>query len=367
MMVSSKVSLIATSTARRLFSSMSAAMEGRRPVALFLNASRLDYDNKLDFSRIQALCDFQRHDTDIVKDLDEMVSLVEKHQAEIVITKEMPVPEEAFRRFPDSVKLLCEAGTGYNNLPIQAARERNVPVCNCPTYSTDAVAHMAITYLMNFSVSMFDQQRMLWEDNRANFTGPFTLPLSEINGKTLGLVGGAGKIGTKVAQVGLALGMNVIISSRKPTLPEGHALSDNPRVTVCTSENVGTLLSQSDYVSLHTPLNDQTRGTFGRAQISQMKQSAFLINTSRGAVCNEEELIGCMKEKMIAGAGLDVTTTEPPPMDSELWNLPNVFLSPHTGWRRIETRQRLVTMTAENIEAYCQANNKEEAMINIVN
>jgi glycerate dehydrogenase len=265
----------------RLFST---AISGgrRRPVALFINAARLDYDNKLDFSRIASLCDFRRHDTDYVRNQDEMVALVEESQAEIVITKEMQVPAEAFRRFPSSVKLLCEAGTGFNNLPVLAARERNVPVCNCPTYSTDAVAHMAITYLMNFSVSMFDQQRMLWQDNRANFTGPFTLPLSEINGKTLGLVGGAGRIGTTVAEIGLALGMNIIISSRRPTLPDGHSLSNNPRVTVCTSDNLGFLLSRSDYVSLHTPLNDQTRGTFGREQIAQMKPTAFLINTSRG-------------------------------------------------------------------------------------
>ena len=254
----------------------------RKPVALFLNATRLDYDNKLDFSRIQALCDFRRHDTDILRDNDEIVALVEKHQAEIVITKEMPVPAEAFDKFPASVKLLCEAGTGFNNIPVAAARQRNVPVCNCPTYSTDAVAHMAITYLMNFSVSMFDQQRMLFENNRANFTGPFTLPLQEVNDKTLGLVGGAGKIGSKVADIGLALGMKIIISSRSPTLPAGHHLASNPNVKVVTSDNLDTLLSESDYVSIHTPLNDQTRGTFGKAHISKMKPSAFLINTARG-------------------------------------------------------------------------------------
>jgi len=261
-----------------------AAMEGRRrPVALFLNASRLDYDNKLDFRKIQELCDFHRHDTDYVKDQDEMVALVEKYQAEIVITKEMIMPAETFQRFPTSVKLLCEAGTGFNNIPVKAARVRNVIVCNCPTYSTDAVAHLAITYLMNFSCSMFDQQRMLWEKNRDNFTGPFTLPLSEINGKTLGLVGGAGKIGTKVAEIALALGMDrVLISSRSPKLPDDHVLAKESRVQCIQSSDLDQLLSQSDYVSLHTPLNDQTRGTFGRAQISKMKPSAFLINTSRG-------------------------------------------------------------------------------------
>lgn len=259
-----------------------AAAQGRKPVALFLNAARLDYDNRLDFSRIQSCCDFRRHDTDYVRDSEEMVALVTDHKAEIVITKEMQVPAEAFQRFPSSVKMLCEAGTGFNNMPVKAARERGVPVCNVPAYSTDAVAHMAITYLMNLSCSMFDQQKMLWEDNRANFTGPFTLPLHEINDKTLGLVGGAGKIGSKVADIGLALGMNIIISSRQSKLPDGHHLANNPRVRVVKTDNLGELLTQSDYVSLHTPLNDQTRRTFGREQISMMKSTAFLINTSRG-------------------------------------------------------------------------------------
>ena len=267
---------------RRVLSTSTTHHQHHRPVALFLNAARLDYDNKLDFSPIHALCDFRRHDTDYVRDPNKMVALVQEHQAEIVITKEMHVPVEAFDKFPSSVKLLCEAGTGFNNIPVKAARQRHVPVCNCPTYSTDAVAHMAITYLMNFSVSMFDQQKMLWENNRANFTGPFTLPLSEINGKTLGLIGGAGKIGSRVADIGLALGMRIIISSRSKRLPATYHLANNPRVTVVSNDNMDVLLAESDYVSLHTPLNDQTRGSFGRAQISKMKPTAFLINTSRG-------------------------------------------------------------------------------------
>jgi glycerate dehydrogenase len=262
----------------------------------------------------------------------------------------MHVPADYFAEFSSTVKLLCESGTGYNNLPVQQARNAGIPVCNIPTYSTEAVAHMAITYIMNFSVSMFEQQRMLLQNDRSNFIGPFTLPLHEINNKTLGLVGGAGRIGTKVAEIGLALGMNVIISSRRGSLPRDHILHGNPRVQ-CT-DNVDMLLQQADYVSLHTPLNDETRGTFGQAQISQMKPTAFLINTSRGAVCKEDELIECLQQGLIAGAGLDVTATEPPSPDSPLWTLPNCWLSPHTGWRRLETRQRLVDMTAENIAAF---------------
>lgn len=334
----------------------------RRPTAVFLNASRLDYDRKLDFSRLQSLCNFRRHDVDKVVDHEEMIEQVQ--DAEIVITKEMEIPQAFFDKFPSSIKLLCEAGTGYNNLPITAARARGIAVCNVPTYSTDAVAHMAITYLMNLSVSMFDQQRMLLEGNRANFTGPFTLPLMEINGKTLGLVGGAGRIGSKVADIALALGMNVIVSSRAGQFVADHRHASNPKVKIV--KDLELLLKESDFVSIHCPLNDQTRGSFGRAQLQQMKPSAFLINTARGAVCKEDELIACLKEGVIAGAGLDVTTAEPPPLDSEIWKLHNVWLSPHTGWRRLETRQRLVDMTANNIEAYCKAKSEKD-MINVVN
>jgi len=333
-----------------------------RPKAVFLNAGRLDYDKKLDWTRVQALCDLNLHPSDAVRDKQEMLDLVKG--VDIVMTKEMQVPAEFFAEFPDSVKLLCEAGTGFNNLPVREARARNVPVCNVPTYSTEAVAHMAITYIMNLSVSMFDQQRMLCENDRSNFTGPFTLPLNEINGKTLGLVGGAGRIGSKVADIGLALGMKIIISSRRGKLPDDHRLKGHPDVQ-CT-DNVDELLRESDYVSLHTPLNDETRGTFGRAQIEQMKPTAFLINTSRGAVCREDELIECLQEGVIAGAGLDVTTTEPPSPDSKLWGLKNCWLSPHTGWRRIETRQRLLDMVADNIAAFLDAKNESEC-INVVN
>lgn len=334
-----------------------------KPKAVFLNASRLNYDGKLDFSDWHELVDVTLHDADRVDDPNQVLELVQ--DAEIVITKEMPVPASTFALFPDTVRLLCEAGTGYNNLPVTAARARHVTVCNTPTYSTDAVAHMAITYLMNFSVSMFEQQHMLrCQQDRSNFTGPFTLPLHEINDKTLGLVGGAGRIGTTVAKIALALGMHVILSSRRGSLPPDHDLYGCDRVT-CTAD-VKALLQQSDYVSLHTPLNDETRGSFGRTQIEQMKPTAFLINTSRGAVCHEDELVECLREGWIAGAGLDVTTTEPPAPDSPLWTLDRVYLSPHTGWRRLETRQRLVQMTADNLRAYCHAKSEAD-YINVVN
>lgn len=337
--------------------------KSKKPVAIFLNCSRLDYDRQLDFSKLSQIVDFHRNDQDYVTDPEQLVRLVTDVQAEIVITKEMQVPAECVEQFPDTVKLLCEAGTGYNNIPIPTAQARGMTVCNIPTYSTEAVAHMAITYMMNLSINMFEQQAMLQRGDRSNFTGPFTLPLMELSNKTLGLVGGSGLIGSKVADIALSLGMNVIISSRAGKLPDDHRLANHPRVKVVST--IDELLPHSDFVSLHTPLNDQTRGTFGKEQIVQMKSTAYLINTSRGAVCNENELIECLKDKVIAGAGLDVTTAEPPSMDSEIWSLPNVYLSPHIGWRRIETRQRLVDMTYDNILAYCQAKSSDD-YINVV-
>ena len=335
---------------------MSTAASDSKPIAFFLNCTRLDYDKRLDFGGLTEITDFRRNDVDAIPPDasgsvdDEIVKLVTEVSPEILILKEMYLPETAVERFPDSIKLICEAGTGYNNIPIEVCAEKDIDVCNIPTYSTDAVAQTAITYIMNFAMNLFEQQAMLQRGDRANFNGPFTLPLMELNGKTLGLVGGSGRIGTKVAEIALVLGMKIIISSRNPYLVESHALFGNPNVKV--TSNVDELLQASDFVSLHTPLNAHTERTFGRAQISQMKPTAYLINTSRGRVCHEDELIECLKEGMIAGAGLDVTATEPPSENSELWNLEKAWLSPHIGWRRLETRQRLVDMTVDNVRAY---------------
>ena len=319
-----------------------------KPRALFLNSSRLNYDKTLDFSGLQSLTDLVCNDVDMVSEATEIVRLVKEHQPEVLITKEMEVPEAALREFPASVKLLAEAGTGYNNIPIEVARSLGMSVCNIPVYSNESVAHMVITYIMNFAAAMFDQARDLHNGDRRNFS-VFRHPIYEITGKTLGLIGGSGTIGTCVIDVAIPLGMNILISSRAGKLPSGHRYENHPRVHVVSKDE---LFKQSDYVSINCPLNAQTRHSVGEREIRLMKPTAFLINTARGAIIDEVALIRCMKEKIIAGAGLDTQEVEPPPQDSELWRLENVFLTPHIGWRRLETRQRLVDMTADNISAY---------------
>jgi len=246
----------------------------------------------------------------------------------------------------------------YNNLPVALARSLGIDVVNVPTYSTESVAHMVITYIMNFSAAMFHQARMLHKGDRSNFT-VFQHPIREISGKVLGLIGGSGTIGTAIIDVALPLGMHVLISSRSGRLPLGHKYENNPRVKVVSLDE---MLSTSDYVSINCPLNEQTRHSIGSREIRLMKPTAFLINTARGAIINETEFIQCMKENVIAGAGLDTQEIEPPQTDSELWTLDNVFLTPHIGWRRIETRQRLVDMTTDNIESYING-----TIMNVVN
>lgn len=335
-----------------------------KPKGIFINSGRLNYDNQLDFRKWDNIMDCKYHHVDRINDVNEIIDIIPDH--EILVLKEMALPTDVVKVLGEqqNLKLICEAGTGYNNIPILLARQYNITVCNTPIYSTDAVAHMAITYIMNFSCSMFQQQRMLQNNDRSNFTGLFTLPLYELNDKTLGLLGGAGKIGTKVAQIAIALGMNIIISSRKGILEIDHILYNHPNV-ICTND-ISYLLQHSDYVSIHTPLNNETRQSFGKKQLELMKSSAYLINTSRGGILNENQLIDCMKHNRIAGAGLDVTSSEPPDINSPLWTLSNIYLTPHTGWRRYETRQRLIDMTYNNIYAYCNAKSHHD-YINVVN
>jgi glycerate dehydrogenase len=305
------------------------------PKAVLVNAGRLDFDNGLDFSKTSAaveLCRFESDPTD-----DEILERVQGQ--EIIITKEIPLSGQVISKFPDSVKVIQEAGTGVNNVDLAAAKAKGLTVLFCPAYSSDAFAHMVITFALNFSCSLVPQMRMLQKGNRENFSKCLQVPHFELAGKTIGLIGGSGGIGSKVASVAEALGMKVIITSRSPK-PNAVPLDE--------------LLRTSDFVSLHCPLNSETKGLLDKQRLELMKPTAFLINTARGGLINEEDLIEVLKAGKIAGAGLDVQVTEPPADDNPLYELENVILTPHIGWKRLETRQRLMGMVADNLEAYKQ-------------
>lgn len=299
-----------------------------------LNAAKMNYDGRLDLSVLS-------DDVTVYDDTAPGELLERIRDAAVVVTKEMPVSGDLIRQFPESVKLLCEAGTGYNNLDISAAREMGITVCNIPAYSSSRVAHTAIMMLLNLSSSMQIQMKMLAHGNHDNFTKNLQVNHVEVNKKTLGIIG-AGNIGREVIKIAQALDMKILVYTRTPGEDTGSV----------RYVDLPTLLKESDYVSLHCPLTPQTRHLINRETLSLMKPTAFLINTSRGALIDEPALIDALKRGIIAGAGLDVQETEPPASDNPLYTLDNVILTPHMGWKGLETRKRLVSILAGNIHAY---------------
>lgn len=299
-----------------------------------VNASKMNYDHALDFSILSS--DVQVYDNSTNAELIERIQ-----GAGVVVTKEIPVTAELLSQFPDTVKLIVEAGTGYNNIDLNAAKERGITVCNIPAYSTERVAHTVIMMILNFASTMQKQIGMLTKGDRSNFTKYLQVSHTEVNGKTLGVVG-AGHIGMEVIKVAKALGMNILIHTRTP-----KADGDGTRYV-----SLDELLEHSDYITLHCPLNDQTKHMINKETIAKMKPSAVIINTGRGPLINEADLCEALAAKRIAGAGLDVQEVEPPAEDSPLYTLDNVIITPHMGWKGLETRQRLVGIIRDNVQAF---------------
>ena len=299
-----------------------------------VNAGKMNYDHLLDFSVLSN--DVQVYDDSTNSELIERIQ-----GARVVVTKELPVGAELLSQFPESVELIIEAGTGYNNIDLAAARAKGITVCNIPAYSTERVAHTAIMMILNFASTMQQQIGMLAKGDRSNFTKYLQVSHTEVNGKTLGVVG-AGHIGMEVIKVAKALGMNILIHTRTP-----KADGDGIRYV-----SLDELLEHSDYITLHCPLNEQTKHMINKDTIAKMKSSAIIINTGRGALINEADLCEALAAKCIAGAGLDVQEVEPPAEDSPLYTLDNVIITPHMGWKGLETRQRLVGIIRDNVQAF---------------
>ena len=299
-----------------------------------VNASKMNYDQALDFSVLSS--DVQVYDDSTNEELIERIQ-----GARVVVTKELPVGADLLSQFPDTVKLIVEAGTGYNNIDLNAAKERGITVCNIPAYSTERVAHTVIMMILNFASTMQKQIGMLAKGDRSNFTKYLQVSHTEVNGKTLGVVG-AGHIGMEVIKVAKALGMNILVHTRTP-----KADGDGIRYV-----SLDELLENSDYITLHCPLNDQTKYIINKEAIGKMKPSAVIVNTGRGPLINEADLCEALAAKRIAGAGLDVQEVEPPAEDSPLYTLDNVIITPHMGWKGLETRQRLVGIIRDNVQAF---------------
>ncbi len=299
-----------------------------------LNAGLVDYDGKVDYHQIAS--EVVIHDETSEDQILERVA-----GFDIVVTKEMQVAGDIIRKFPDSVKLICEAGTGYNNIDLDAARDRGIVVCNIPAYSTARVAHTAILLILSLASSLQQQIRMLARGDRSNFHHHLMVDHVEVNGKTLGLIG-YGNIARETIKVAQALGMNILVATRT-------SRPDVDGIHFTTNDEV---FERSDFISLHCPLNAATRHLVNQQTLAMMKPTAYVINTARGALIDEAALIEALRTGVIAGAGLDVQEVEPLDDASPLFTMDNVIITPHMGWRGLETRQRLVSMIGDNIRAF---------------
>lgn len=233
--------------------------------------------------------------------------------------------------------------TGYNTIDVRAAREKGVTVCNVPLYCVETVAQLTLALLLALCNRVEHLSAVTrsggWNDAvEATHT---TAPILELSGKTLGILG-FGNIGRAVAQLGLALGMRVLVHSRtQRTLPAG-----------CTWCGFETLFETADVVSLHCPLTDETRGIVSASVLARMKPTALLINTARGALVDENALADALNSGRLAGAGLDVMAEEPPRADHPLLTAKNCLITPHIAWASREARLRLIDAVAGNLRAF---------------
>ena len=304
---------------------------------VILNGAKVNFDGTIDYQILAGPEDeLVIHET-----CEDHAYAVLSEGAEILVSKELPMNREDILALPDSVKFICEAGTGYNNIDLEACRERGIGVCNVPTYSSERVAHTSVMLMLMLASTMQTQIRMLAKGDHTNFDEHLSVPHIELNGKTLGVIG-AGNIGKHTIQIGRALGMDVLVYDVK----KGE---DSEGIRFVELEEV---FRRADFLSLHCPLNEQTRHMINKETLALMKPSAFLVNAARGPLIKEDDLIEALQNKQIAGAGLDVQEVEPLAASSPLFALENVILTPHMGWKGLETRQRLVSILKDGIDGY---------------
>ena len=264
-------------------------------------------------------------------------------QAEIVLTNKTIVKREQIERLP-RLRYLGVLATGFNIVDPVAARERGIPVANVPAYGTRSVAQMTFALLLELALHVGHHAQTV-RQGRWTASPDFCywdFPLVGLDGLTFGLVG-FGRIGRAVAELAHAFGMRVLAHSRSQP-------SDAPEYV--SFVDVDQLFRDSDVVSLHCPLTPETQHMVNRQRLELMKPSAFLLNTSRGPLVDEEALAAALNSGRIAGAGLDVLSVEPPPATNPLPGAKNCIITPHIAWASRAARERLMRIAIENVKAF---------------
>lgn len=267
--------------------------------------------------------------------------------AEILLVNKVKLTREVLEQLP-ALRYVGVLATGYDNVDCAAAREKGVVVTNVPGYSTDSVAQLVFALLLELCHQAGHHSDTVKASRWANqpYYCYWDSPLIELAGKTMGIFG-LGKIGRRTARIAQAFGMKVLACSR--TKKDVHGV---------TWVGFDELLRESDVLSLSSPLTDQTRGLINKDALSKMKKTAFLINTSRGGLLVEQDVREALDAGVIAGAAVDVLSTEPPKADNPLIGAKNIVITPHIAWATTEARTRLLEIVRANIAAW-QAGNTQ--------
>jgi len=268
--------------------------------------------------------------------------------AEIVYTNKTPLNREALNQLP-SLKFIGVLATGYNIVDTEAAKEKEITVTNVPGYGTGAVAQMTFALLLELChhVQYHSDSVMKGGWSQSVDFCFWDYPLIELAGKTMGIIG-FGNIGRKVADIATAFGMHIIGNDNFKT--------DQSHRSNFQWADVNQLLAQSDVVSIHCPLFPETKGLINKESLKLMKNSAFLLNTSRGPVIVDEDLAEALNSGTIAGAGIDVLSVEPPSKDNPLFTAKNCIITPHIAWATKEARIRLMDIAVNNLSAFINGN-----------
>ena len=274
--------------------------------------------------------------------------------ADILVTNKVPVDRALIEKLP-KLKFIAVLATGFNIIDCEAAKEHGIVVSNIPAYSTDGVAQLVFAFLLELTnqVGLHSKSVNDGEWSRSPYFCYWKTPLVELRGKVFGIVG-FGKIGSAVAEIANAFGMKV-----KAYSPHTREYSGFGKVDFVSLDEV---IETSDVISLHCPLTNETNGLVNAKFLSRMKKTAYLINTSRGPVVNEKDLRAALDSGMIAGAGVDVLSTEPPKEDNPLIGAKNCFITPHIAWASLEARTRLMNIFKDNVKGFVSGK-----PINVVN
>ncbi len=274
--------------------------------------------------------------------------------AEVLFSNKTPLGEDLLKQLPD-LRFIGVLATGYNVINTEVAKANGVIVANVPGYGTASVAQMTFALLLELTQHVQHHSDTVMDGKwvRSADWCYWDYPLVELSGKTMGIIG-FGHIGQQVGNIATAFGMNVVGNARTRK-------DESARPNFRWAE-VPELLAESDVVSIHCPLFPETKGLINKDSLRLMKKSAFLLNTSRGPIIVDQDLADALNEGVIAGAGIDVLSAEPPPKDNPLFGAKNCIITPHIAWATKEARSRLMDTTVSNLAAFLDGK-----VVNVVN